>query len=123
MGQTKRPAVHLKPRLRILRGESIVLGPGKADLLGALARTGELRAAAAALGMSYMRAWKLVQIMNTAFPDPLVRTERGGRRHGTARLTAAGKRVLALYREMERASARASRPAFVLLRQLLSRDT
>src|SRR5436190_3906502 len=51
----------LRPRLRVLRGQEIVLGPGKADLLDAIARTGELRRAAGELNMSYMRAWKLVQ--------------------------------------------------------------
>jgi len=115
----RKPALRLRPRLRILRGEEIVLGPGKADLLAAIARIGELRRAAASLDMSYMRAWKLVQIMNEVFREPLVETARGGARRGSARLTATGKRVLVLYRRMERRSLSASRPDFARLARLL----
>ncbi len=98
-----------------------MLGPGKADVLEAIARTGKLRAAAAELGMSYMRAWTLVQMMNAAFREPLVATERGGAGRGAARLTETGRLVLALYRGMERVSLAASAPAFRRLRRLLAR--
>jgi molybdate transport system regulatory protein len=110
----------LRPRLRVLRGKEIVLGPGKADLLEAIARAGELRRAAGKLGMSYMRAWKLVQVMNGAFRAPLVETTRGGAGHGAARLTKTGKTVLAVYHEMERRSLVASAPGFRRLRRLLA---
>jgi len=109
----------LRPRLRVMRGKDIVLGPGKADLLGRLAERGNLRQAAADLGMSYMRAWKLVQSMNAAFREPLVETARGGSRHGSALLTKSGTTALAAYREMERKSLAASGPAFRRLRRLL----
>ncbi len=119
MAKRKRPPCVLKPRLRVLRGEDIVLGPGKADLLEAIARTGELRRAARRLGMSYMRAWTLLRTMNAAFREPLVETTRGGSRHGAAGLTKTGRTVLALYRTMEEQSLAASRPAFArLLRRL-----
>jgi molybdate transport system regulatory protein len=85
-----------------VRGGTILLGPGKADLLEAVRDSGSLRAAATALGMSYMRAWQLVKTMNAAFEEPLVTLARGGARHGGAALTPAGAKVLALYREMER---------------------
>ncbi len=114
----KSPAV-CRPRLRVLRGEEIVLGPGKADLLAAIGAAGELRAAAKSLGMSYMRAWKLVQTMNGAFREPLIETVRGGARRGSARLTPTGRLVLALYLRMERRSLVAASPAFSLLRRLL----
>ena len=78
----------LRPRIRIVDGDgTIVLGPGKADLLDAIARTGSIRAAAAELGMSYMRAWTLVKTMNAAFRAPLVEKERGGAAQGGAQLT------------------------------------
>ena len=95
-------AVVLKPRLRLVRGGTILLGPGKADLLEAVRDTGSLRRAASGLGMSYMRAWTLVKTMNAAFREPLVALARGGAGHGGATLTPAGARILALYREMER---------------------
>jgi molybdate transport system regulatory protein len=114
------PRCRLRPRLRVLRGEEIVLGPGKAELLEAIAGTDELRRAARQLGMSYMRAWKLVQMMNGAFRDPLVETTRGGAGHGSARLTKTGRTVLAVYHEMERRSLAASGPGFRRLRRLLA---
>ena len=113
------PRFRLRPRLRVLRGEEIVLGPGKAELLDAIARTGELRRAAGELGMSYMRAWKLVQMMNGAFREPLVEATRGGAGHGAACLTKTGRTVLAVYREMERRSLAASGPGFRRLSRLL----
>ncbi|MDQ6891541.1 MAG: LysR family transcriptional regulator [Acidobacteriota bacterium] len=110
----------LRPRLRVLRGKEIVLGPGKADLLARIAERGNLRQAAADLGMSYMRAWKLVQSMNAAFLEPVVETARGGPHHGSARLTKGGATALAAYREMERRSFAASGAAFRRLKRLLA---
>ncbi|MCL4806884.1 MAG: LysR family transcriptional regulator, partial [Thermoanaerobaculia bacterium] len=68
--------VEAVPRLRFVRGAVIVLGPGRADLLEAIERAGSVRAAASALGMSYMRAWSLVKVVNKEFRAPLVRLER-----------------------------------------------
>lgn len=105
------------PRLRFVRGAVIVLGPGKADLLEAIERTGSIRAAASALGMSYMRAWSLVRVMNTRFRTPLVRSERGGTAHGGATLTPLGVRVVRLYREMEQAALDAVAPGLTRLKR------
>jgi molybdate transport system regulatory protein len=102
-----RAALVVKPRIRVTQGSEIVLGPGKADLLDALRATGSLRKAAAALCMSYMRAWQLVKTMNGAFRDPVVALVRGGAAHGGATLTPMGAKVLALYRAMEKQSLRA----------------
>ena len=74
------------------------MGPGKADLLDAIAAEGSLAAAARELGMSYMRAWRLMREMNELFRKPLVAVRPGAR--GGALLTAEGERVLALYRAM-----------------------
>ena len=115
----KRKTYELRPRWRIVAGDVIVLGPGKADLLDAIAAEGELRRAAGRLGMSYMRAWTLLREMNRSFGRPLVETARGGKVHGAARLTPLGRRVLVLYREMERRSASAASPAWRRLRRLL----
>jgi molybdate transport system regulatory protein len=92
----------IRPRIRVTRDDdTIILGPGKADLLDAVARTGSIRAAAGELGMSYMRAWTLIRTMNAAFRSPLVEKVRGGAGQGGAGLTERGERVLALYRQME----------------------
>jgi molybdate transport system regulatory protein len=77
-----------------------VFGPGKADLLTAIAATGSLAAAARSIGMSYMRAWKLVQSMHEDFTKPVVELQRGGKDQG-AKLTPTGEKAVALYRQME----------------------
>lgn len=92
---------HLTPRLRLKRGPDIALGPGKAELLDAIADTHSISAAAKRLGMSYRRAWLLVDTMNQCFRAPLVHTATGGRQGGGARLSDLGHQVLALYRRYE----------------------
>jgi len=109
----------VRPRIRVLRDGEIALGPGKVALLAAVAEHGCLATAARALGMSYMRAWRLVQTMNACFREPLVATRRGGRGHGGAALTAAGSAVLALYRRMEQESLAAIAAAWRELRGYL----
>lgn len=104
----KRPTIDVLPRLRVMQGDVILLGPGKADLLEAIGREGSIRAAAEALGMSYMRAWSLVRTMNEAFREPLVESTRGG--GGGATLTREGTKVLALYRDMQQRALRAVAP-------------
>ena len=90
-------------RIRVMRDDgTIVMGPGKADLLEAIADTGSIRASAEELGMSYMRAWTLVRTMNAAFTAPLVERVRGGSEQGGATLTKLGRSVLRSYRAMER---------------------
>ena len=88
-------------RLRVLLGEATAIGPGKADLLDAVARTGSISAAARAMGMSYRRAWLLIDTMNRCFRAPLVETNAGGKGGGGARVTELGHDVLARYRAME----------------------
>ncbi len=96
-----------RPRLRVLLGESIAIGPGKAALLEAIARHGSISAAARANGMSYRRAWNLVDTMNRCFVAPLVDSSVGGAHGGGARLTELGQEVLAAYRDMEIKATRA----------------
>jgi len=97
------------PRIRIVRGRDVALGPGKVELLEHIAHTGSLRKAAAAMDMSYMRAWTLVQTMNRCFKKPVVVTKRGGAEGGRATVTDTGKAVVALYRRIEAESLRAGR--------------
>jgi len=87
-------------RVRILSGSAIAIGPGKADLLRAVAETGSISAAARAMRMSYRRAWLLVHTMNTCFAEPLVSAVKGGPTGGGAELTPTGREVLALYNEI-----------------------
>lgn len=109
------------PRLRILLGSDIALGPGKADLLEAVARTGSISAAAREMEMSYRRAWLLVDTMNACFRRPLVETATGGQGGGGARVTEYGLDVLARYRAMERKAAAAVAPEMREFSRLLAR--
>lgn len=109
----------LLPRLRITQGTDIALGPGKADLLEWIAKTGSITRAASQMGMSYMRAWTLIQTMNKSFKRPVVESVRGGRERGGAKLTPTGTRALQLYRRMEKASLKSTQADWGKLRQLL----
>lgn len=77
------------------------MGPGKADLLEAIARHGSISAAAREMAMSYRRAWDLVDSLNHSFGHALVETATGGKSGGGASLTSAGHDVLKRYRRME----------------------
>ena len=106
-------------RLRITRGEDIAVGPGKIDLLEAIAATGSITAAARRLGMSYRRAWLLVDTMNRCFKNPVVDAETGGRRGGGTRLTTVGAEALQRYRKVEKLAARAAAIELRKLQRLL----
>jgi len=106
-------------RLRIVLERDIAIGPGKADILEGIRETGSIAAAGRRMGMSYKRAWLLVDTMNACFRDPLVETSRGGRARGGARLTPTGELVLACYRRMEALTDRAIAEEMDRLRAVL----
>ncbi len=89
------------PRIRILYGAEVAFGPGKVELLAAIEKHGSIRSAAAEMGMSYMRAWNLIQTMNKSFKKPVVVLTRGGRDKGGAQLTPVGKSAIRLYESMK----------------------
>lgn len=107
-------------KLRLLLGPSAMLGPGKADLLDGIARDGSIAAAGRAMGMSYKRAWSLVEEMNAAFVRPLVGSSRGGPGGGGAHLTPTGTEVLRLYRAIEAQAAAATAADIAGLAALLA---
>jgi molybdate transport system regulatory protein len=98
----REPAGHaLRPQIRIMLRKAIAMGPGKAELLRAIEETGSISAAARTLGMSYRRAWLLVDTMNQCFKSPVVETLTGGQKGGGARVSELGHEVLRRYLEME----------------------
>jgi molybdate transport system regulatory protein len=109
----------VQPRFRIFRGGDIALGPGKVELLALIGQTGSINKAARRMGMSYMRAWSLVQTMNRCFKKPLIFATHGGEGGGGAELTETGCKVAALYQQMEQASLRAAAAPWKQLRRLL----
>jgi molybdate transport system regulatory protein len=84
-------------KLRVMYGAEIAMGPGKAELLAAIAATGSISASAKQLGMSYRRAWLLVDTMNRCFREPVVASATGGSGGGGAKVTDFGHAVLASY--------------------------
>ena len=107
-----------QPRWRIRRGDEIALGPGKVDLLEAIGAAGSISGAARQLGMSYRRAWQLVETMNRCFRQPLVTTSSF--RRGGASLTGGGQKVVALYRRAEKVSLAAARSSGAAMERLLA---
>lgn len=86
------------------------IGPGKIALLEAIGREGSISAGGRALGMSYKRAWELVDQLNALLGQPVVAVSIGGSRGGGARLTEAGLALIGDYRAMEQEAARACAP-------------
>ena len=93
--------------LRVLGKGRPALGPGKAELVERILETGSISAAARAMGMSYRRAWQLVEGLNRACREPVVVTAVGGKRGGGAEVTAFGRRLVELFRSMEAKASRA----------------
>lgn len=108
-----------KIRLRVVFGDLVMLGPGKADLLEGIRETGSIAAAGRRMKMSYKRAWMLVETMNAAFAEPLVESARGGAQGGGARLTPAGEAVLASYRRLEGRVSEAGAGEIAAIRDML----
>ncbi|RAI54573.1 winged helix-turn-helix domain-containing protein [Roseicella frigidaeris] len=91
------------------------IGPGKIHLLETIDREGSISAAGRALGMSYKRAWDLVDAVNQVLGTPVVDASPGGYRGGGAVLTDAGRNLVADYRAIERAAQRAAEPRLAAL--------
>ena len=102
MTSPKKSKSNCRPRFRIRTGKEIALGPGKVDLLEAIDRAGSISGAARDLGLSYRRAWDLVDTMNRCFRQPLVKRSQGGKGGGGTRLTELGRRTIADYRAWKR---------------------
>lgn len=99
------PAVKL--RMRVMTGDIIAIGPGKIELLEAINETKSIAAAAKSLGMSYRRAWLLVDGINHSLNAPAVITSTGGSHGGGTALTDTGHLVVALYRRIEQEALKA----------------
>ena len=113
-------ATRLSIRIDLASGDRI--GPGKIALLEAIRSTGSISAAARSLGMSYRRAWLLVEEVNHALREPAVTAETGGRHGGGAVVTAAGARVVDLYRAIETHARSASAGEFRAITRLVRRE-
>jgi len=111
------------PRLwiRIDLGADDRIGPGKIALLRAVAAQQSISGAARELGMSYRRAWLLIDAVNRSFRAPVVETHVGGRRQGGARLTPLGAELVERYDDIERRANAATGAALGALMKLRRR--
>ena len=96
--------------LRVDFGTDRAIGPGKVLLLEAIRDTGSISQAGRSLGMSYRRAWLLVDDMNRCFREPVVTAQPGGSQGGGAALTAFGEKVIQKYRTIETEATAAAKP-------------
>ena len=91
----------LKLKAQLFCGDEPAIGPGKAALLEAIDAAGSISAGARRLGMSYRRAWLLVDEMNRCFTGKLVDTVAGGGTGRGASLSETGRTVLVAFRAVE----------------------
>ncbi len=94
-------------RLRVTAGDAIFVGPGKIALLEAIRDTRSITAAAKSMGMSYRRAWVLVDELNGSLASAAVESAIGGEHGGGSTLTALGLELVDVYRRIEAMAARA----------------
>src|ERR1700679_1134579 len=130
-------APRLDIRLRIDFGSAGSLGPGHGALLAHIERAGSLSQAARELGLSYRRAWLLLDDLNHSFAEPVASASIGGVGGGGVQLTAFAKELIKAYREVEQIALHETRKRFTplikdvdpkkglksRLRRLLSRRT
>jgi molybdate transport system regulatory protein len=111
---------HLSIRINLASGGRI--GPGKIALLEAIKSTGSISAAARTIGMSYRRAWLLVEEINQTLREPAVKAETGGARGGGAVVTPAGEQMVNLYRAIEAQARSAGGAKFRAIGRLIRQD-
>jgi molybdate transport system regulatory protein len=75
-------------------------GPGRAELLQRIHETGSISKAAKSMGMSYKKAWAMVDGLNTQGQKPYVMAHKGGKRGGGAEVTTSGLKMLAAYQKL-----------------------
>jgi molybdate transport system regulatory protein len=112
----------LKIKAQLYCGAELAMGPGKADLLEAIAREGSISGAGRAMGMSYRRSWLLVDSMNRCWCEKLVETVAGGGQGRGASLTDMGRMVLTAYRALEAGLAEASQAGLLAPLEAVLRD-
>lgn len=91
-----------KLTLRVDLGQGRAIGHGKIELLEAVRDHGSISAAGRSMGMSYRRAWLLIDALNKHFKEPLVNTKHGGTAGGGAELTWLGHQTVSHYRTIEK---------------------
>ncbi|MGN6578794.1 MAG: winged helix-turn-helix domain-containing protein [Bordetella sp.] len=114
------PSHRMQLRMRVYRGDDIAIGPGKIALLQAIERTHSISAAARELGMSYRRAWLLVDELNRSLREPAVATATGGAHGGGSVVTPSGLALIQCYRAVEDTAIAAAAEQIAALKRMLA---
>jgi molybdate transport system regulatory protein len=117
--KSAKPHTEVRFRMRIRNGDAVALGPGKVELLEAVREYGSISAAARSLGMSYRRAWLLIDELNRSLKAPATHSEQGGQSGGGCTLTPVGERIIYLYRDVEVVAQRSCAKQIAELTKLL----
>lgn len=121
--ETASPLARREPdvrfRMRVIQDDTVALGPGKVSLLEAVRDHGSISAAARSIGMSYRRAWLLMDELNRALESPATVSEHGGQSGGGSTLTPVGEEIIRLYRGIEARAAAACAPEIAALTKLV----
>jgi len=110
----------LSIRLDLTNGDRI--GPGKIALLEAIRETGSISAGARKVGMSYRRAWLLVESINSSLEKPAVASVTGGRQGGGAVVTPIGERIIQAYRNIESLASRSAHDEFRAVERIARKE-
>jgi molybdate transport system regulatory protein len=107
--------------MRVRQAGVVAIGPGKIELLEAVQQQGSISAAARSLGMSYRRAWLLIDELNRSLKQPATVSEQGGQTGGGCALTTVGENIVKLYRDIETQAEKACAKEISALTKLVKR--
>jgi molybdate transport system regulatory protein len=87
-------------------------GEGPYELLKRVEKTTSLHKAAQEMGMSYSKAWKLIQTMEKRLGFSLLGKKIGGLFGGGSQVTAKGKELMKSYEQFEKEARKAIEKAY-----------
>jgi molybdate transport system regulatory protein len=91
---------HLTGMLRVETEDGRFFGPGRLQLLENIMSTGSISQAAKQMGMSYKKAWDMVNSINQQTQKPIVMTHAGGEKGGGTIVTDEGKQLIAAFKNL-----------------------
>ncbi|MHA8091128.1 winged helix-turn-helix domain-containing protein [Aquirufa regiilacus] len=94
--------IQIKATLRVFNGEDKLFGPGKLELLQFVQETGSISQAAKKMGLSYKKAWDMVNSLNQLCKSPIVQAQTGGVKGGKTVLTPEGLELMDAFRVLEK---------------------
>ncbi len=92
----------VESRIWVGSDQGVLLGEGRIELLLLIAEHGSIATAAKSMGMSYKKAWRLVDDMNKNAPKPLVEQKVGGKGGGGTALSEAGEKAIKAYQKLKK---------------------